>query len=86
MRAHVIDDNQFPEERGRATRPRAFTDLQTLDSIVEETKKEEEALEKLSAKASNIVDERLRMAYKKIRDNARNGLEQGRSRHIDTQW
>lgn len=45
-----------------------------LDSIIEETQKEEQALEKISAKARTIVDERLLSAYTRVRTNARNGL------------
>jgi len=45
-----------------------------LDSIIEETQKEEDALEKISAKARTIVDERLLTAYTRVRTNARNGL------------
>ncbi len=45
-----------------------------LDSIVEETRKEEEHLKKISDKARTIVDERLLGAYQRVRTNARNGL------------
>ena len=45
-----------------------------LDEIIEETKKEEEVLEKKSADLKNIIEHRLITAYKKIRANARNGL------------
>lgn len=45
-----------------------------LDSIIAETEKEETALAKKSAKAEKDIDERLITAYKRIRDNARNGL------------
>lgn len=45
-----------------------------LESIVEETRKEEEQLHKISEKASTIVDERLLTAYTRVRKNARNGL------------
>lgn len=45
-----------------------------LDSIIEETKKEEDALMKISEKARTIIDERLLSAYSRVRTNARNGL------------
>ncbi len=45
-----------------------------LDSIIEETKKEEDHLKKISEKARTIVDERLLSAYQRVRTNARNGL------------
>ncbi len=45
-----------------------------LDEIVEETQKEEEDLLKKSKKAESQIEERLILAYKRIRTNARNGL------------
>ncbi len=45
-----------------------------LESIIEETKKEEEQLQKISEKARTIVDERLLTAYTRVRTNARNGF------------
>ncbi len=45
-----------------------------LETIVEETRKEEEQLHKISAKARTIVDDRLLAAYSRVRTNARNGL------------
>ena len=45
-----------------------------LKSIVEETQKEEEALQKRSADCESLIEERLLIAYKRIRKNARNGL------------
>jgi predicted nucleic acid-binding Zn-ribbon protein len=45
-----------------------------LNSIIEETKKEEAVLEKTSAEAAKLIEDRLYQAYKKVRDNARNGL------------
>ncbi|REJ84552.1 MAG: hypothetical protein DWQ44_09110 [Bacteroidetes bacterium] len=45
-----------------------------LESIIEETQKEEEQLEKISQKARTIIDERLLTAYTRVRSNARNGL------------
>ena len=45
-----------------------------LDEITAETQKEEGALAKQSDKALDVIEERLQNAYKRIRDNARNGL------------
>lgn len=45
-----------------------------LDSILEETRKEEEALVQASADYSEKIEERLLKAYRRIRDNTRNGL------------
>jgi predicted nucleic acid-binding Zn-ribbon protein len=45
-----------------------------LESIIEETRKEEEQLHKISEKARTIVDDRLLSAYSRVRTNARNGL------------
>jgi len=45
-----------------------------LEDIVDETKKEENVMEKKSAELEEIIEERLVSAYKKIRGNARNGL------------
>jgi uncharacterized protein len=45
-----------------------------LESIIAETKKEEEQLVKKSEKSATIIEERLLLAYRKIRANARNGL------------
>ncbi|NQY66418.1 MAG: hypothetical protein HRT72_01660 [Flavobacteriales bacterium] len=45
-----------------------------LDDIVAETQKDEESLAKRSKKASNIIEDRLLTAYRRIRGNAINGL------------
>ena len=45
-----------------------------LQSIIEETQKEEESLLKRSAECEELIEERLLVAYKRIRKNARNGL------------
>ncbi len=45
-----------------------------LDSIIEETEKEEDQLIKKSKKAASIIEDRLIIAYQKLRGNARNGL------------
>ncbi|HPY82252.1 MAG: C4-type zinc ribbon domain-containing protein [Bacteroidales bacterium] len=45
-----------------------------LDSIISETKKDEDELLAKSKKLSALIEERLVNAYKRIRSNARNGL------------
>ncbi|HKL66544.1 MAG TPA: C4-type zinc ribbon domain-containing protein [Bacteroidales bacterium] len=45
-----------------------------LESIIEDTRKEEETLVKESEKISDSIEERLLSAYRRIRQNARNGL------------
>lgn len=45
-----------------------------LDEIVSETEKEEVNLAKKSKAAEKVIDDRLLSAYKRIRNNARNGL------------
>jgi len=45
-----------------------------LEDIIDETKKEENVMEKNSAQLEEIIEDRLVTAYKKIRGNARNGL------------
>lgn len=45
-----------------------------LHTIVEETQKEEEALLKRSSECEGLIEDRLLVAYKRIRKNARNGL------------
>ena len=45
-----------------------------LDSIVAETQKEEEQLIKKSKDAGTVIEERLIIAYNKVRNQARNGL------------
>lgn len=45
-----------------------------LDDIIAETQKEEENLQKESKKAEGQIEDRLLIAYKRIRSNARNGL------------
>ena len=45
-----------------------------LDNIVSETEKEEETLGKLSVKAEGTIEERLIVAYKRVRGSVRNGL------------
>lgn len=45
-----------------------------LDSIIKETEKEEQELTAESAKAEKLIDERLVVAYKRVRKSKRNGL------------
>lgn len=45
-----------------------------LDEIIAETEKEEKELQAQSKKAEEVIENRLLAAYKRIRDNARNGL------------
>ena len=45
-----------------------------LDSIIAETQKDEERLNKRSEEIREMIDPRLLNAYKRIRENARNGL------------
>jgi predicted nucleic acid-binding Zn-ribbon protein len=45
-----------------------------LDDIIDETRKEEDVLEKKSEDLEGIIEPRLITAYRKIRANARNGL------------
>lgn len=45
-----------------------------LDSIIKETEKEENKLIELSEEHRQMIEERLLTAYKRIRENARNGL------------
>lgn len=45
-----------------------------LDEIIAETEKEEKELQAQSKKAEEVIEDRLLSAYKRIRDNARNGL------------
>ncbi|MEN9369295.1 MAG: hypothetical protein RI952_160 [Bacteroidota bacterium] len=45
-----------------------------LDVITKETEKEEEAAMKKAAKAEKLIEERLLIAYERLRTNAKNGL------------
>ncbi|MFT4899291.1 MAG: putative nucleic acid-binding Zn-ribbon protein [Flavobacteriales bacterium] len=45
-----------------------------LESIVNETEKEEKALEADSVKAEALIDDRLVIGYKRVRNSVRNGL------------
>lgn len=45
-----------------------------LDTIIEDTEKEEKELEKQRTKASEVIEDRLMAAYLRIRTNMRNGI------------
>jgi len=65
-------------ERAKQELEERRSDLQVkkneLADIVSETEKEEEHLLTLSQENQKVIEERLLNAYKRIRDNARNGL------------
>ena len=70
----VVTKVAHAEER-LAERKAVLTEKQAeLDSVVEDTEKEEDALLKRSAECEQLVEDRLLVAYKRIRKNARNGL------------
>lgn len=62
------------EERLKVRSADLESKKQELEGIIAETQKEEEKLLKDSAKAEKQIDERLLTAYKRIRQNVRNGL------------
>jgi hypothetical protein len=70
INAKIADAQQRLEER----RNDLTAKQEELHTIVEETQKEEEALLKRSAECEGLIEERLLVAYKRIRKNARNGL------------
>jgi predicted nucleic acid-binding Zn-ribbon protein len=75
--AQLASKNVFIEESDSLLRERKKELKEKkaeLDSIVEETEKEEDQLIKKSKKAASIIEERLLSAYHKLRSNARNGL------------
>jgi predicted nucleic acid-binding Zn-ribbon protein len=73
-----IEDKKVVIEDSKGILGDRTGDLETkkaeLDSITSETQKEEEDLEAKSISIQELIEERLRNAYKKIRGNARNGL------------
>lgn len=73
-----IEDKKKVTEESKGILEDRTSDLETknaeLNSITSETQKEEEDLENKSLAIQEIIEERLRNAYKKIRGNARNGL------------
>ncbi|NOQ24856.1 MAG: hypothetical protein GQ564_05785 [Bacteroidales bacterium] len=73
-----IEDKKKVTEESKGILEDRTNDLETknseLNSITSETQKEEEDLENKSLAIQEIIEDRLRNAYKKIRGNARNGL------------
>ena len=64
-----ISNKQYTEKKADLEAKKA-----ELDDIIAETHKDEEALTQKSEELSQNIEERLLTAYRKIRDNARNGL------------
>ena len=64
-----ISNKQYTEKKADLEAKKA-----ELDDIIAETHEDEEALIKKSEELSQNIEERLLTAYRKIRDNARNGL------------
>ena len=64
-----ISNKQYTEKKADLEAKKA-----ELDDIITETHKDEEALTQKSEELSQNIEERLLTAYRKIRDNARNGL------------
>lgn len=73
-----IEEKKVVIEESKAVLDERKLDLENkkkeLEDIVEETKKEEEVMEKKSSDLEGIIEDRLISAYKKIRANALNGL------------
>ncbi len=73
-----IEEKKVVIEESKGVLEDRIGDLETkkseLNSITSETQKEEEGLEKKSLAIQEVIEDRLRNAYKKIRGNARNGL------------
>ena len=73
-----IEEKKVVIEESKGVLEDRTGDLETknseLNSITSETQKEEEGLEKKSLAIQEVIEDRLRNAYKKIRGNARNGL------------
>jgi uncharacterized protein len=74
----IIESKKDMLEKAQAEMEERSNDLQVkrneLNDIIEETKKDEEVLFHKSEEQSVQIDERLISAYKRIRENARNGL------------
>ncbi len=73
-----IEDKKRVAEESKGILQDRTSDLETknaeLNSITSETQKEEEELENKSKAIQDLIEDRLKNAYKKIRANARNGL------------
>lgn len=66
--------NTSAEEKLAQTKSELEHKKNELEEIIAETEKEEQDLLKDSKKAEGVIEERLLTAYKRIRENARNGL------------
>lgn len=73
-----LKEKEEAEKKSRELLDERLKDLEDkkeeLNSIVSETRKEEEDLLKRSEKFQKLIEPRLVTAYKRIRKNARNGL------------
>lgn len=73
-----IEDKKKVTEESKGILADRTSDLETknaeLNSITSETQREEEELENKALAIQEIIEDRLKNAYKKIRGNARNGL------------
>ena len=73
-----IEDKKRVTDESKGILEDRTGDLETknaeLNSITSETQKEEEELENKSLAIQELIEDRLKNAYKKIRGNARNGL------------
>ena len=73
-----IEEKKLVIDESKAVLDERKLDLENkkkeLEDIIEETRKEEDVMEKKSANLEGIIEERLILAYKKIRANALNGL------------
>ncbi len=67
---HIEQSNQKLQERSEDLRNKKSE----LDEIIADTQKEEDQLLKKSQEFEKIIEPRLLTAYKRIRNNARNGL------------
>ncbi len=80
IKQYISDNNQKVEliEAAQETLNERMGDLKTkkdeLDSVIDETRKEEEHLVENSERAESMIEDYLLKAYKRIRDNALNGL------------
>ncbi len=80
IKEYIHDNNEKVAliEAAQETLNERVTDLKTkkgeLDTIIDETRKEEEVLEQNSGRAQSLIEDYLLNAYKRIRSNARNGL------------
>jgi predicted nucleic acid-binding Zn-ribbon protein len=66
--------NDVSKEKLEETKKEFQLKQDELEQIIAETEKEEKQLQKESEKAEEVIEDRLLAAYKRIRDNARNGL------------